>query len=247
MSDINWAGLVNRTNPFAEFSEGMTRGANIRQEQERTNLFAQKQAFEVEEANRKRMAEEAAMARQQRVGAAIGKGDYGAARTEAGGDLETLKAIGELDEQQRKLVQERNGVLAAYLTQLEGQPPEAAKAQIMQDAAALMELGFSQEQIAGFQPTPQNLAMMKARALGLEKMLAEQNSLRDDKRAEATAAETARANRAREAQGDRRIGIAADTNRRGWASFNERKKAGGFGTPGVGGPVIADDDVEIDP
>lgn len=247
MSDINWAGLVNRTNPFAEFSEGMARGTGIRQERERTNLFAQKQAFEMEEAQRERAKEEAATARQASVGAAIGKGDYAGARTAAGGDLATLKAIGELDEQQRKVVQERNGVLAAYLTQLEGQDPSTAKAQIMQDAPALMELGFTQEQIAGFQPTPQNLAMMKARALGLEKMLAETDRLRDDKRAEATAAETARANAERERQGKARLGLSADANRRGWASFNERKKAGGFGTPGVGGVVIPDDAVEIDP
>lgn len=32
-----------------------------------------------------------------------------------------------------------------------------------------------------------------------------------------------------------RVGIAQDANRRGWASHNERKRAGGFGTPGASG------------
>jgi hypothetical protein len=206
MSDINWGGLVQRTNPFGEFADGMARGQDMRRQKERDNLFAQKQAFEMEESQRSRQKEEAAAARQAGVGSAIGKGDYAGAREAAGGDLAMLKQIGELDEQQRKVVQERNGTLVAYLSQLPPDP-NAAKAMIMQDAPALKELGFTDEQIAGFQPTPQNIALMKAKALGLEGMLKDADRVRDDKRASEKDAEMSQYREDMLGLAGRRVGV----------------------------------------
>lgn len=246
MSDINWAGLNNRTNPFGEFADGLQRGTDMRRQQERDNIFKERHAFEMEEATRKRAAEEATATRKAAVGGAVAKGDFGAARTAAGGDFDMLESIGKLDAEQRKTAAERAGVLVAYVDSMQGKQPQEIKAQIMQDAPALIELGYTQEQLAAFVPTPTNLARLRAEALGLKGVLEQRDREADNTRADAQAAEVRRANGVRERQGERRIGIAADTNRRGWASHNERKKQGGYGAAMPGGSGINPAEVEWD-
>lgn len=240
MSDINWAGLVNRTNPFASFSEGLMQGAQMRQERERENLFRQKLARE-ERALAKAEAADTENRFEQGMLGYMARKDPRAAQAKAVevGQYELADKFGKLDETQRKQAGERAGVLAAYVESLQtpqpGQPaptPQTIKAQIMQDADALAELGFTREQLQAFEPTPANMARLRAEALGLKGVLEQRNAERDDRRADDAAAETKRANRERERQGNARLGIAADTNRRGWAAHNERKKAGGYGVPG---------------
>jgi hypothetical protein len=246
MSDINWSLAVNRTNPFGEFADGLQRGADMRRQTERDNIFKERHAFEMEQANRQRQQEEALAARKAEVGGAVAKGDFGAARQAAGGDFDMLESIGKLDEAQRKAARENAEDVGGFAAGLMQAPPEQRKAIIAQARPILKEKGFSDEQIDGFDPSDANLQALVTSSMGLKTALEEANRKRDDKRAEMTAEEARRHQREMEAQGRSRIGLASDANRRGWASFNERKKAGGFGTPGVGG-VIADDDVEIDP
>lgn len=246
--NINWGGLVQRTNPFAEFQQGMESGRTRRLDEDRANLFAQEQQYRMEERQRGRAKEDENNLEQGLV-SHMARTDPRAAQAKAVevGQYDMADQIGKLDAQQREVAKERTGILVAYLDSLQGQDEATAKAQIMQDAPALMELGYTQEQIQGFSATPANVARMKAEALGLKGLLEQQNKDRDDKRADdkAKADEAYRAKTL--AQGDRRIGLSADANRRGWASFNERKKAGGFGTPGAPGSGMIDpNDVEED-
>lgn len=247
MAEINWGLAVNRTNPFAEAINGFQQGTEMRRQTERDNLFAQRQEFEISEANRKRQAEEAAAARKAKVGGFVAQGDYAGARTAAEGDFDMLESIGKLDEGQRKAARDNAEDLGGFAAALKNVPYEQRRAIIAQARETLTSYGLKPEQIEAFDPTDQALDAQVMGAMDLKTALEEANRQRDDARA----GEKAQADEAYRKQqlglARQRVGIAADSNRRGWASFNERKKAGGFGTPGVGGAGIADDDVEIDP
>lgn len=240
MSDINWAGLNQQRNPFANFAEGLERGTDMRRQQERDNMFAQRQEFEMGQAQRRQALEDQQLARRTAAGAAVAKGDFAGARTAAEGDFDLLEGIGKLDEAQRKAARDNAEDLGGFAAALKNVPYEQRRGIIAQAKDTLVGYGMRPEQIDAFDPNDQNLDAQLASAMDLKTALEEANRLRDDKRAGEQAAEVRRHNRVTE-------GLSADNNRRGWASFNERKKAGGFGTPGVGGGVVADDDVEIDP
>lgn len=175
MDRINWDG-IGRNNPFASFAEGYQTGDAIRQQRMQTQMLQRKQQMEEDKLARELAATQAAEQRKRNVGTAVAAGNYAGAITAADGDFETIKAINEMDEASRKAAKERAGVLVAYLDNLkgpDGKPlaPDQAKATILQDAPALMELGFSKEQIEGFDPSPQNLARLRAQAFGLQRKL----------------------------------------------------------------------------
>jgi hypothetical protein len=249
MDGINWGGLVNQNNPFASFVGGAQAGQQMKMDRERANLFAQRQQFEMEEAQRQR---EAAMAEQQRrqaVGGKVASGDYTGAMQEAAqaGDFDMLSSIQKMDADQKAAARARAEDLGGFAMAIKNVPYEQRKAILQQAQGTLAEYGFSPEQIATFDPTDESLMAIAAQAMDIKTALEEANRQRDDMRA----SEKAKADEAYRAQQlglqRQRVGIAADSNRRGWAAFNERKRAGGFGTPGVGGVVIPDDAVEIDP
>jgi len=259
--DINWDGLKSR-NLFADFQGGAELGKERRQtnlKREVLNVFATDPAkaeqmamqmgdLETAEAIRKRR--EATTARNNRglVGVVAQTNGPAVAQQKAlqVGQPELAEMYGKMDESQKKAAAERAGVLVAYLDSFQGKGEPEILAQIQQDAPALMELGFTEQQIRGFRPTPQNIAMMRTQALGLKGELEQRDRVADNQRQDATLAEQRRANQAREGISRGQLGVAQSNAARGWAAHNERKRAGGYGTPGVGS-YIADDDVEIDP
>lgn len=183
MSEINWGLAVNRTNPFAEAINGFQQGTEMRRQTERDNLFAQRQEFEIAEANRKRMAEEAAAARKAKVGGYVAQGDYAGARTAAEGDFDMLESIGKLDEAQRKAARDNAEDLGGFAAALKGVPYEQRRAIIAQARETLTGYGFKPEQLDAFDPTDQALDAQVMGAMDLKTALEEANRQRDDARA----------------------------------------------------------------
>jgi hypothetical protein len=245
VSDINWAGLNNRRNPFSDFAEGLQGGADMRRQRERDNLFAQRQAFEIEEATRRRAQEDALAARKAEVGAAVATGDLGAARKAAGGDFDMLESIGKLDAQQRKIAQDNAEDIGGFAAGLSQAPYEQRKAIIAQARPILLQKGFTEQQIDAFDPSDANLQGLVTSSMDLKTALGEVARKADDKRADEQLAETKRSNTVREGISRGQLGVSQSNSARGWAAHRERVKSKGYGTPGSG--VIADDDVEIDP
>jgi hypothetical protein len=163
------------------------------------------------------------------------------------GQYDLADQFSKLDANQRKIARDNAEDLGGFAATIKQVPYEQRKSIIAQARPTLESYGLKPEQIDGFDPTDEALQGLMAQSMSLTQALAQANQERDDKRAEAKA-KSDEAYRAKMlAQGDRRIGIAADTNRRGWASHNERKKAGGYGTPGVsGGSAINPGEVEWD-
>lgn len=269
MDGINWGGLNNGANPFASFTQGMERGAEMREaraqrDREATrrqaiNLFATDPRgaeaglmavgdIETAEALRKRREGAATDERRAKVGGMVGQKDYAGAQAEAiaGGDFDMAKSIAGLDEAQRKAAREHAEDLGGFAMGLKTVPYEQRKAIIAQVRPLLLQRGFNEQQIDGFDPSDANITALATSAMDLKTALDEANRQRDDARADAQAEERRRHNSALERQGKDRLGIARDANARGWAAHKARVAAGGYGTPGVGG-VVADDDVEIDP
>ena len=252
MDGINWNGLSRVQNPFASFAEGYQTGDAIRQQRMQTQMLQRKQQMEEDKLARELATTQAAEQRKRNVGTAISAGNYAGAITAADGDLETIKAVQAMQGEERKAAAERSGVLVAYVDSLKGPdgkplPPDQAKAAILRDAEGLMQLGFTQDQLANFDPTPQNLARLRAQALGLKGVLEQQDregdNAREDRRDKAT--QTFREGQLAISRGN--LAVAQSNNARGWAAHRARQAAGGYGTPGVGSAGISDDDVEIDP
>jgi hypothetical protein len=255
MSDINWAGLGNQRNVFAEMADGLQRGTDIRRQNERDNLFAQRQEFEIGQAKRQAEIEDEQRRRKTNVGAAVTKGDYQGARQAAEGDFDLLTSIGKLDAEQRQAARERAEDLGGFAAALMQQPYEQRKAILAQAQETLIGYGFTPEQLAAFDPSDQALQAQVASSMDLKTALEEANRQRDDRRANEAFEETKRARSVAEKQRERQLGISAGSlgvsrARLGLSreAHNARLKGvGGYGTPGVGGGVVADDDVEIDP
>lgn len=247
MDGINWNGLVQRSNPFSSLSEGFQAGTDMRRDRERDAMLRQKQAADARALARTEALDNENRLERGIIGNMAGKDPRAAAaKALEVGQFDLAEQLGKLDEGQRKAARERAEDLGGFAATLAQQPYEARKAIIQQAAPILQELGFKPEQITGFDPSDQALQALVASSTDLKTALEEANRKRDDARADMTAEEAKRHNRTLEGQGAARIGIARSNSARGWASHNERKKAGGFGTPGVGGVRIPDDDVEID-
>ena len=190
MDGINWGLAVNRTNPFAEFSEGMMRGQDMKRERERENLFAERLAYErqreerelAKEAEAERKA--AALDQENRLERGLlsnmARKDPRGAQFKAMevGQDDLARQFGQMSDEQREAAKERAGVLLAYVESLNGKSPQEVKAQIMQDADALTELGYTREQLEAFQPTPVAMAKLRTEALGIKGYL---ESLAPDK------------------------------------------------------------------
>lgn len=235
--DIRWE--LASGNPFAQLNEGFQQGRQNARQKERDNLFAQQQAFEIQQAQRKQELQDAAMRRQEAVGGFVAKNDYAGARQAAGGDLDILKGIGELDEAHRKDLAEAAELTGRQLYALKGLPPEEQARRWAQIAPGLAQRA---------RVDPNELAIDFNDPGAIDRELAEAMSLKDmiaQTAAEAKAKADREHQKVLERQGEARIGIARSNSARGWAAHNERKKAGGYGTPGFGGGgVVPDDDVE---
>ncbi|HJR83451.1 MAG TPA: hypothetical protein VJ775_05945 [Sphingomicrobium sp.] len=259
--DINF-GALQYANPFKAFSEGQEIGAQNRQRQARQaagNVFASdpdRAAQIMLEAGdweggltaRKYAKED----RQEKARAAAAtkyaSGDSKGAQADAlaVGEVDLAKSIASLDESARKAVKERNDIFGASLYHIGKMPYEQRRTEIQQLKPGLIQQGFTAEQIDAFDPTDQNVGALLNQSLGVKELLVAADRETDNARADRQAGETARHNRASEATSRGQLGVAQSNASRGWAAHNARLKAGGYGTPGVGGGVVPDNDVEID-
>lgn len=162
------------------------------------------------------------------------------------GMVEMANAINTMDKSQREAIKEQNKVLAAALYPLRDLPPDQAAAQWAQRKQVFIDKGYKPEDVEIDFTKPGVVAAHIAEAMEVDKLIDQANKDR-------TFEESRRHNQVGEKNDAARVGIsrgqlgvAQSNSARGWAAHNARVKAGGYGTPGVGG-VIPDDDVEIDP
>jgi len=251
--DINWDGLKSR-NLFADFQGGAELGKERRQanlKREVLNVFATDPAkaeqmalstgqLEMAEAIRKRR--EATTARNNRglVGVVAQTKGPAVAQQKAlqVGQPELAEMYGKMDESQKKAAAERAGVLVAYLDSFQGKDEAAILAQIQQDAPALVELGFTEQQIRGFRPTPQNIAMMRTQALGLKGELEQRDRVADNERDARRITESERHNRTQEGISRGQLGVAQGNLRQRQVEHGERKAQGGYAAPRVLGSTL---------
>lgn len=170
------------------------------------------------------------------------KAAYAAGDFEIGKDL--AAAIAAASEAERAFIKEKAERIAAIVAPL-GDIPESdmdrRRAFIAEHTPELLAAGYTQDQLASFEPTNANLAPIYSQALGLKDYLGNQ---RDEKKFAAD--EDYRKQQLRIS--GQNAATAASNAARGWAAHNARLAAQGYGTPGVGGgPYIDDADVEIDP
>lgn len=258
MDGINWDGLKGR-NIFADFASGMEYGSEMRArrakaEQEAArrqalNLYATDPAEaeralmaagDIETANaiRTRTRQDRQDKARTDASARYAKGDAAGAQQAAleAGEFDLAKSIAGLDADKRKMARENAEDLGGFAIGIRNVPYEQRKAIIAQARPILMQKGFTAEQIAAFDPTDENITALAASAMGLKEALQQADREADNKRADQQFEETKRHNRAGEAVASQNAATSAFSARTGRMSFEERKKAGGFGTPG-GMPV----------
>lgn len=222
MSDINWAGLVQHSNPFADFAQGLQYGAEMRRDrikadqqtarQKAYNLFATDPmgaekaliaAGDTEGANdlRERRQGDDKNFRRGMIGMMVQKGDLQGAQAKAVqvGEFDLAENIGKLSADQRKVARENAQDLGGFAMGLLNVPYEQRKAVIGQARAILTQRGFTEQQIDAFDPSDANLQALGAQAMDLKTALEEANRQRDDNRAREQFDETKRHNRATEA------------------------------------------------
>ena len=253
--DINF-GALQYANPFKAFSEGQEIGVQNRQRQARQaagSVFAadpDRAAQIMLEAGdweggltaRKYAKED----RQEKARAAAAtkyaSGDSKGAQADAlaVGEVDLAKSIASLDESARKAVKERNDIFGASLYHIGKMPYEQRRTEIQQLKPGLIQQGFTAEQIDAFDPTDQNVGALLNQSLGVKELLVAADRETDNARADRQAGETARHNRASEATAARNANTSAFSAQTGRMSYEARKKAGGFGTPGAGRVLGAD-------
>ena len=230
MSDINWAGLVQRTNPFGEFADGMARGQEMRQSRVRENLFMQKQAAEA-----KQLAKAEALDDENRLERGIlgnmARTDPRAAAAKAVevGQFDMAGELSKLDENQRKVARENAEDLGGFASGLLGLPLEQRKGVIEQAAPILTQKGFKPEQIQAFDPSDANLQALVSSSMTLKTALEEANRKRDDARATERDAEMSQYREDMLDIAGRRVGV---TERR------EGRAASGGGRGGRAAPKL---------
>lgn len=215
MDGINWGGLAPRVNVFDQLSEGLMRGTEMRQQRERANLFAQKQAFEMEEAKRARAKEDRELAtdnenRLERgiIGHMAAKDPKAAAaKAVEVGQFDLAKELSALNESQRKVARENAEDLGGFAVALKNVPYDQRKAVIAQAQDTLIGYGFTPDKIAAFDPTDEALDAQAAGAFDLKSALEEANRKRDDARAAAKDDEMSQYREDMLALAGRRVGV----------------------------------------
>lgn len=258
---INWDGL--QTPNFAGMAlQGYQQGEKMRLDQTRRNALAKYKDnpdasigelmesgdLETALALRKSRREDTQDAARTKAAGQFAKGDVrGSQETAIGaGDFDMASTITKLTKEQRETAKAQAEDLGGFAQSLKGLPYEQRRARIEASKAGLIERGFGEEHVDGFDPTDEALDGLIGSAMDLKTALEQQNRDRDFGLRKDQFGETKRHNRRAEGTADRNASTSAYSAQTGRLSFEERKKQKGFGTPGVGGPV-ADDDVEIDP
>lgn len=133
----------------------------------------QQRSFQNRILGRKMQQEDEALAVRKRVGSLAGAGDLSGAKREAAtaGDFDLFDSLGKMDESQRKTAKERAGTLASVALAAKSRPYEARKAFIAQSAPTLKALGYTDEQLAQFDPTDDAIDAVAAEASDVDKAI----------------------------------------------------------------------------
>lgn len=253
--DINF-GALQQANPFAAYAQGQELGQQNRLKQARqaagnvfstdpdkaANILLNAGDYEGGLTLRKTAKEDRVDKTRAAAVAKYGAGDAAGAQADlvGAGDYDTAKALSEMTKEQRATARQNNEDLGGYAQTLLGAmqggqlTPQDAKEHILQDKPHLLELGLTEQQIDGFDPTPQNLQMLVSKGMDLKLALEQADKTR-------TFGETQRHNKASEANSAGQLaisrgqlGVAQGSLGVRQQEFKARKAAGGFGTPGIG-------------
>lgn len=189
--------------------------------------------------------------RSRLIGTAMGAGNTKEAQRLAyeAGDIDTgsaiAKLVAEADEAGLKRLKARSmalaqvGAAARDLRDGQGNPDIARRKALIQSARPyLLQSGYTDEEIDGFEPTDQALETALATGLDLDKYLDNRRSdLKADREWWDTRQDNARDDKRLGFEGQR-VALATDANRRGWASHDARMK--GLGGYGYGDPSGTD-------
>lgn len=264
--DIDF-GALQHANPFAAYQQGQEIGAKRRQDQatrEAGNIFAtdpEKAAqilmssgdlrggLELQKYGREAAAETARRGALTKVAG----GDLAGGKADAlnAGDVETYNAIATMTKEQRAQAKANNEDLGGYAQTLLSQvqagrmTPQDAKAHILQDKPHLMELGLTPEVIDSFDPTPENLQMLVSKGMDLKAALEQADKDRNFGLHRDQFNESRRHNKAAEGVAARNASTSAYSAQTGRMSYDARKAAGGFGTPGMSTGFVPDEDVDV--
>lgn len=206
---------------------------------------AMKEAADVTELHQQAQ-QEAAQAQEAQVAAqvseAIHKNDFNAAYAMAANHPKLLEAVKGVEEHAQRVHSETAAILAPLLNM----PPAARRAALMQQAPMLKRLGYDDATIATYPLDDTSIQGFVNTSIGVKGQMERADKERDFGLKAGAQEETGRHNRAAEGVAKGQLGVAQSNSARGWAAHNARLKAGGYGTPGVGG-VIPDEQVEVDP
>lgn len=142
------------------------------------------------------------------------------------GDVELMGQIQRMDEAQRQVAEQNAADIATVGYALKQQPPEARKAVIQspQMQQWLLSKGFTQEQIASFDPTDQALDAIIAQGTTLKDMLSQKRLEQQDEFERERFEETKRHNKATE-------GVAAQNADSRRISATRPRASGGASLP----------------
>lgn len=177
----------------------------------------------------------------------LAAGDYKGAKT-AYADVGDTDQISKMDVQQREAAMRAAQEVGKVALELKALPPEARKQALSNPEmqAYLGQRGLTPDKLAAFDPSDMNLDRFIGEAQTFQEKLAQGDKDREFalKKSDSEA-DNSRADRKTEwdmKHGDRMAGIAgqnagtsAYSAKTGRLSYDARKAAGGFGTPGAGG------------
>ena len=144
-------------------------------------------AFQLEDRTREKTERDtlaAEKANSRKVFSQAASGDIAGAQKAAGeaGDQELYAAVSKLSADQKELKAQQTDEVSAVAYSLRQSPYGARKAAMQQLGPYLIERGFTQEQVAGFDPTDANLDGVIAQGATLKELLA---NAREDRIADA--------------------------------------------------------------
>jgi len=248
---INW-GAIQTPNVLGSYLQGqqVRQGNEDRQYQRQRNVLAdQRQARVDTRQDKEWQREDETLQRRQDAFGAYNRGDEASARNRAyeAGDTDLIAQIAALDKDKRAEASARADSLGRLAFGIKNMPYEQRKAALQAASPQLLSLGYTPEQLAGFDPNDGALQGIIASALDLKDQITLADKEADNKRADAQLGETRRHNQAAEGVSRGNLGVAQGRLGLSREAHKARLKGvGGYGTPGGGGGGISDSDVELD-
>lgn len=152
----------------------------VQQQQDRQQLLQQRsQALALQ--NQKIQQEQSALATRRQIGSQVGAGDLAGARKAAAesGDFELISTIDKLDKDQRDKVLARTAAAAPVLQSAAALPYEQRRAVIAAAAPSLVANGWSEQEIASFDPTDQAISGLVSTTRKVEDIIKQRQDERD--------------------------------------------------------------------